>query len=153
MNRYRLLAGNLVSDIEQFEQGTSYSEVTEENVEQLREFAALYRGDYLEEHDYQWSQAKARELKRKYMQLVMDIAKWNMHHGRGKEAIEQLIQLQEREPYAEEICRLMMEVYASMDDQQAILKLYTSFTLTILEDLGHQPELETSQLYHKLTTK
>ncbi|WP_128104041.1 response regulator [Paenibacillus sp. DCT19] len=153
MNRYRLLAGNLVSDVEQFEQGISYSEVTEENVEQLREFAALYRGDYLEEHDYHWSQAKARELKRKYMQLVMDIAKWNMHHGRGKESIEQLIQLQEREPYAEEVCRLMMEVYASMDDQQAILKLYTSFTLTLFEELGHQPETETSQLYQKLMAK
>ncbi|WP_440114354.1 bacterial transcriptional activator domain-containing protein [Paenibacillus sp. QZ-Y1] len=76
-----------------------------------------------------------------------------MRHGRGKEAIEQLTELQEREPYAEEICRLMMEVYASMDDQQGIRRLYHSFTLTLDEDLGHQPEPETSRLYHNLTEK
>ncbi|MBT2286478.1 bacterial transcriptional activator domain-containing protein [Paenibacillus polymyxa] len=113
----------------------------------------LYRGDYLEEHDYRWVQAKARELRRKDtgLGLVMDIAKWDMEHGRGKEAIEQLTILQEREPYSEEICRLMMEVYASMDDQQGILRLYHSFTVTLDEDLGYQPEPETSRLYQNLT--
>jgi DNA-binding SARP family transcriptional activator len=59
--------------------------------------------------------------------------------------------LQEREPYSEEICRLMMEIYASMDDQQGISRLYHSFTLTLKEDLGHQPEPETSKLYESLT--
>ena len=153
MNRYRLLPGNLVSDVEQFEQGTTYAAVTSDNVDQLRQMVPLYRGDYLEEHDYHWAQAKARELRRKYTALVMDMAEWNMRHGRGKEAIEQLTELQEREPYAEEICRLMMEVYASMDDQQGIRRLYHSFTLTLDEDLGHQPEPETSRLYHNLTDK
>lgn len=153
MNRYRLLSGNLVSDVEQFEQGMAYADVTSDNVDQLRDIAPLYRGDYLEEHDYRWAQAKARDLRSKYIGLVMDIAEWDMKHGRGKEAMEQLSELQEREPYAEEICRLMMRVSASMDDQQAILRIYHSFTLTLLEELGHQPEPETSRLYEDLTAK
>lgn len=153
MNRYRLLSGNLVSDVEQFEQRTAYAAVTSDNVDQLRDIIPLYRGDYLEEHDYRWAQSKVRDLRRKYVGLVMDIAEWDMKHGRGKEAIEQLSELQEREPYAEEICRLMMRVYASMDDQQAILRIYHSFTLTLLEELGHQPESETSRLYEELTAK
>ncbi|MGF9699490.1 response regulator [Paenibacillus sp. MABNR03] len=153
MNRYRLLPGNLVSDVEQFELGMGYAEVTSDNVEELREIVLLYRGDYLEEHDYQWSQAKARELRRKYIRLVLDLADWNMKHERGKDAIEQLLELQEREPYAEDICRLMMKVYASMGDGQAILKLYSSFARTLLEELGHQPEPETSRLFHELTAK
>lgn len=151
MNRYRLLTGNLVSDIEQFEQALSYEAVTSDNVNQLRQIALLYRGDYLEEHDYDWARSKSRELRRKYMGLVMDIAHWEMAHERGEQAIELLMELQEREPYSEEICRLMMEVYASMDDQQGILRLYHSFTLTLKEDLGHQPEPETSKLYESLT--
>ncbi|MEO2207836.1 bacterial transcriptional activator domain-containing protein [Paenibacillus pabuli] len=114
---------------------------------------AEYRGDYLEEHDYPWAQAKARELRRKYIRLVMDLAEWNMKHERGKDAMEQLLDLQEREPYAEEICRLMMRVYASMGDGQAILQLYSSFARTLLEDLGHQPEPETSRLFQELTAK
>ncbi|OAX45970.1 MULTISPECIES: response regulator [unclassified Paenibacillus] len=153
MNRYRLLSGNLVSDVEQFEQGMAYADVTSDNVDQLRDIVPLYRGDYLEEHDYRWAQAKARDLRSKYIGLVMDIAEWDMKHGRGKEAMEQLSELQEREPYAEEICRLMMRVSASMDDQQAILRIYHSFTLTLLEELGHQPEPETSRLYEDLTAK
>ncbi|UPK43790.1 response regulator [Paenibacillus pabuli] len=153
MNRYRLLSGNLVSDVEQFEQGMAYADVTSDNVDSLRDIVPLYRGDYLEEHDYRWAQAKARELRRKYVELVMDIAEWDMKHGRSKEAMEQLRELQEREPYAEEICRLMMRVGASMDDQQAILRIYHSFTLTLLEELGHQPEPETIRLYEDLTTK
>ncbi|WP_440114356.1 hypothetical protein [Paenibacillus sp. QZ-Y1] len=36
MNRYRLLSGNLVSDVEQFEQGTAYAAVTSDNMDQLR---------------------------------------------------------------------------------------------------------------------
>ncbi|MFC9710799.1 response regulator [Paenibacillus sp. NPDC056933] len=153
MNRYRLLAGNLVSDVEQFEQGTAYAAITPDNVAQLKDIVPLYRGDYLEEHDYRWAQAKARELRRKYIRLVVDLAEWNMNQGQGKESIEQLSELLEREPYAEEICRLMMNVYASLDDQQAILKLYDSFTRTLLEDLGHQPEPETSRLYEKLMAR
>ncbi|QOS81711.1 response regulator [Paenibacillus sp. JNUCC31] len=153
MNRYRLLAGNLVSDVEQFEQGTAYAAITPDNVAQLKDIVPLYRGDYLEEHDYRWAQAKARELRRKYIRLVVDLAEWNMNQGQGKEAIEQLSELLEREPYAEEICRLMMNVYASLDDQQAILQLYDSFTRTLLEDLGHQPEPETSRLYEKLMAR
>ncbi|WP_413374069.1 response regulator [Paenibacillus taichungensis] len=153
MNRYRLLSGNLVSDVEQFEQGMAYATVTSDNVDQLRDIVPLYRGDYLEEHDYRWAQAKARDLRGKYVGLVMDIAEWDMQHGRGKEAMEQLNELQEREPYAEEICRLMMRVSATMGDQQAILRIYHSFTLTLLEELGHQPEPETSRLYGDLTAK
>lgn len=153
MNRYRLLPGNLVSDVEQFEQGVGYAEVTSTNVEDLREIMLLYRGDYLEEHDYSWAQSKARELRRKYIRLVMDLAEWNMKHGRGKDATEQLLDLQEREPYAEEICRLMMKVYASMGDGSAILQVYSSFAKTLLEDLGHQPESETSRLFQELTAK
>ncbi|MGC5774720.1 response regulator [Paenibacillus pabuli] len=153
MNRYRLLPGNLVSDVEQFEQGTAYATITSDQVDQLKDIVALYRGDYLEEHDYRWAQAKARELRRKYIRLVMDLAEWNMNHGRGKEAIEQLSELLEREPYAEDICRLMMNVYASLEDQQAILQLYDSFTQTLLEDLGHQPEPETSRLYENLMAR
>lgn len=151
MNRYRLLAGNLVSDVEQFEQAMSYESVTSVNVNDLRQIALLYRGDYLEEHDYDWARSKSRELRRKYMGLIMDIAQWEMANGRGEQAIELLMELQEREPYSEEICRLMMEVYASMDDQQGISRLYHSFTLTLREDLGHQPEPETSKLYESLT--
>ncbi|NEU60911.1 response regulator [Paenibacillus sp. ALJ109b] len=153
MNRYRLLSGNLVSDVEQFEQSMAYDTVTSDNVDQLRDIVPLYRGDYLEEHDYRWAQAKARELKSKYVGLVMDIAEWDTKHGRSKEAMEQLNELQEREPYAEEICRLMMRVCASMGDQQAILRIYHSFTLTLLEELGHQPEQETIRLYEDLTAK
>ncbi|WP_342553348.1 response regulator [Paenibacillus sp. FSL R7-0652] len=151
MNRYRLLTGNLVSDIEQFEQAMSYETITSDNVNDLRQIALLYRGDYLEEHDYDWARSKGRELRRKYIGLVMDIARWEMAHERGEQAIELLTELQEREPYSEEICRLMMEVYASMDDQQGILRLYHSFTLVLKEDLGHQPEPETSKLYQSLT--
>ena len=83
----------------------------------------------------------------------MDLAEWNMKQGRGKDAIDQLLDLQEREPYAEEICRLMMKVYASMGDGQAILQVYSSFAKTLLEDLGHQPEPETSRLFQELTAK
>ncbi|MBU5352928.1 response regulator [Paenibacillus barcinonensis] len=153
MNRYRLITGNLVSDVEQFEQAMSYAAITSANVQELRQIVLLYRGDYLEEHDYDWSRAKSRELRRKYTGLVMDIARWDMMQGRGGQAIELLIELQEREPYSEEICRLMMEVYASMDDQQGILRLYHSFTLVLKEDLGHQPEPETSKLYQSLTKR
>ena len=59
MNRYRLLTSNLVSDIEQFEQGLSYEAVTSNNVNDLRQIALLYRGDYLEEHDYDWARSRA----------------------------------------------------------------------------------------------
>ncbi|PYE44256.1 response regulator [Paenibacillus barcinonensis] len=153
MNRYRLLTGNLVSDVEQFEQAMSYAAVTSVNVQELRQVALLYRGDYLEEHDYDWAKAKSRELRSKYTGLVIDIARWDMANGRGKQGIELLQALQEREPYSEEICRLMMEIYASLDDQQGIKKVYHSLKLLLKEDLGHQPELETSKLYQSLTNQ
>ncbi|WP_186327892.1 hypothetical protein [Paenibacillus xylanexedens] len=64
MNRYRLLTCNLVSDVEQFERAVVYNAITSDNVDDLRHMIPLYCADYLEEQDYHWARAKARELRR-----------------------------------------------------------------------------------------
>ncbi|MFC3770246.1 response regulator [Paenibacillus sp. GCM10012303] len=148
---YRIILDGIATDVEQFEQGEAGEPVTTESGWQRNDrLLALYRGDYLEEHDYDWAKAVRGELSRRFVQLSLHTAAYELATGRERLAIRRLGTVQEKEPYSEECCLLFMKAYASLKDYGSLISHYESFVRVLHTDLGIEPDRETAEAYRRL---
>lgn len=111
---------------------------------------ALYRGHYLEEHDYAWAIPIRKNLQQQHQRLSLSVAEYEIGCGRIDGALERLRRLQDLDPYAGEICRLAMEAYARKRDYDGLRSTYGSFVQLMRSELGVEPDAETSGCYDRL---
>ncbi|WP_053373861.1 response regulator [Paenibacillus sp. FJAT-27812] len=149
-NSYRLTIENLIMDTELFEKVTDQPVITEQNMKYYEGLLSLYRGDYLEELDCVWAVARREQLRRLHMQVVIGVASYELASGRGFQAVLRLSELQEREPYSDEICRHMLLAYEKLRDRTALQRYYESFEELVRKDLRIEPEIRTKELYEQL---
>jgi two-component system LytT family response regulator len=64
-----------------------------------------------------------------------------------------LNELQEKEPYSDEICRHMLQAYEKLNDKAALQRYYESFEELVRKDLKIEPEIRTKALYEQLYTQ
>lgn len=142
------------SDTEEFEQllgnGANFPEVTQENRELYARGLALYRGEYLDSHDYPWAAARRRELQQQYARAMLGMAKFELLSGLVAEATKRLFVLQEKEPYSDEICRLVLRAYADAENWDGLERHYDRFASLLHDELGTEPDSETKICYEKL---
>ncbi|OWA36004.1 hypothetical protein B9G55_09035 [Saccharibacillus sp. O16] len=150
---YRLLRGGAAVDVERFErEGSSLLTLTDapNRMPHLKRLLSLWRGGYLEHHDYEWAGARASELKRLRVQLALTLADWERQAGQYEEAVRLLSSLREEDPFAEGVGRLLMRTYADAGDQRGLRESYQLLRERLSEDLGVEPEQQTQQLYERL---
>ncbi|GBF77496.1 hypothetical protein PA598K_06050 [Paenibacillus sp. 598K] len=139
--RYRLLKSSLLTDVELFERLAGISEIQNaEQASQYEQAIGLYRGEYFEEHDYGWASAKRKLLHQQFIGVNLRLAEYELRYADRKNGLDRLLQLQEREPYSEEICRLVMEGYVHARELGAARAHYLSFKTLLQEELGIEPE-------------
>ncbi|PYI51014.1 response regulator [Paenibacillus flagellatus] len=148
---YCLLQEGFVTDVELFERDTAMQRVeTERDWQRLDRALASYRGDYLEEHDYPWAEPAREELYRQFIRSSFLAAAYERIAGRGRDAVRRLSALREKEPYSEELCRTMMETYASLGDYAGLASHYESFVAQLRDELDARPDGQTVRLYERL---
>lgn len=151
---YRLFAEGIVTDVEKFEREVGDNPViTEQNRERYERVLELYRGDYLEEHDYSWAKPRRGELLERFAVLAKAIADYEMNHGNERQALRSLVLLQEKDPYSEEVCRLVLTAYARLGDYVSLKACYEAFAHVLKKELGLEPEPHTKRLYERLMQK
>ncbi|MEJ8305578.1 response regulator [Saccharibacillus sacchari] len=148
---YRLLRGGVETDVERFEhESEKLIGSVKGNIDPAETLLALWKGGYLEHHDYPWAESRAEKLNRRRLRLALELAEEEKAAGRTDEAIRLLTALQEEEPYAEEICRQLMSAYESADNKRLARESYRTFALRLQEELGAEPEPLTRQAYERL---
>ena len=124
--------------------------MTENLANELEAAILLYRGDYLEDLDYQWVIPVQEELRNLNIELKQKLAVYYLKNKMYSRAVTHLHQLTALKPYSEEVLRLLLTAFAEMGDQSAVKKQYTVFSQTISEELGLQPSSEVSAFYKKI---
>lgn len=138
--RYRLVIGNVALDVEQFVRGWRGGPVENEQEWESREAVlALYRGDYLGEHHYDWAETKRKELQVGFLQMALRSAEYELASQRPRQALARLIKLQEVDPYSEDICRLILRSYADLGDFLGFRNHYESYKTLLESELGIHP--------------
>lgn len=148
---YSLGGPNLQTDADLFEQKLKeHPVITEHNLDLMESVAELYRGDYLQEYDYAWAKPRRKRLLEQYVSLMQRISEYDLNAGRNRKALQRLSMLQEKDPYSEEVCCLLLEAYARLNDYVSLRHHYKAFVNGLQLELGIDPEPSTHQLYVKL---
>ncbi|MFS0840355.1 response regulator [Paenibacillus sp. 1P03SA] len=148
---YRFTADDARIDVDMFLADTSVSEITSrEQWRRLDRALLLYRGDYLEEHDYFWARSYRTQLLQQYVQASILASAYEVWAGQPQSALRRLELLQKKEPFSEEICRAGMNVYAGMGDKLSLKKYYEAFANALRDELESEPGRETTNLYKHL---
>ncbi len=154
LDRYRLNRNGWVTDVELFERGISeWAASGSGGTPRIESLLALYRGNYLEEHDYPWAYAKREKLRNMYLACASELAREELRSGRARQSVQRLLNLQQREPYSDDICGLLLTAYAQLGEYIAAQKHYESFVSLLEDELGIEPQQVTHQLYVQLKTQ
>ncbi|WP_340026364.1 response regulator [Paenibacillus sp. FSL K6-1096] len=139
--RYRLTKEQVMLDVEEFEQGYSGTPVESEEEWLRREsILQLYRGDYLDEHHYDWAEIRRKELQVRYIRMSLHSAEYELASGRPRQALERLLDLQAADPYSDQICRLILRSYADLGDFIGFRTHYDKYKELLERDLGIRPD-------------
>ena len=151
--RYQLRHGSVLIDRRQFEeaaQRTMKKPITAALANQLETAATHYRGNYLEDLDYQWVIPVQEELKNRNCEIKEELAVYYLQNKMYSRAMIHLRQLITLKPYSEEVLRLLLIAFAGMGDLLAVKKQYAFFAQTISEELNIQPSSEIRAFYKEL---
>lgn len=150
LDSYRLSADEIVTDVQLLEEIPEEEAITEHNREHRDNILNLYSGDYLEEHDFSWAVTKRQELLNRYLRLSLTMAQYELDTGRERLAVQRLRRLQDKEPYSEDICEMLLTAYAQNKDYKAMRSHYESFVRLIRMDLDKNPEKLTKDWLEQL---
>lgn len=151
LGSYRMSAPDLSTDVATFEAAAQAAEnLGDERWEQAESALALYRGQLLEEHDYAWAIPLRRRMQNACQTMMTRMAQFELRTGRGAGAIRRLSRLQEMEPYAGDICRLLLEAYAAIGDGNGLRAHYSAYVRLLANELGIEPDPATRACYERL---
>lgn len=88
-----------------------------------------------------------------YLACASELARDELRSGRTRQSVQRLLSLQQREPYSDDICGLLLTAYAQLGDYTAAQKHYESFVRILEDELGIEPQQVTHQLYVQLKTQ
>lgn len=148
---YRLKRGRMATDVDKFEELLLQMDKVPVpgRWEIAKQAVSLYRGSYLEFHDYEWAKARRLALTRKYIELVMQLARYELDCGQAGQAVSRLVAITEMDPYSDRITRLLIEAYGRLEDYAELRTYYEQFIDMLHEDLGADPEEETGRCYDR----
>lgn len=139
--RYRLTKEQVLLDVEEFELGYAGTPVESEEEWLRREnILKLYRGDYLQEHHYDWAEIRRKELQVRYIRMALHSAEYELSSGRPRLALERLLDLQAADPYSDQLCRLILRSYADLGDFIGFRTHYDKYKELLENELDIRPD-------------
>src|SRR5438552_5548183 len=119
----------------------------------------MYKGDFLEGFFLEDSQAfdewlvlKREGLRRQAVEVFSRLATYYETRGEYAPALQHSYRLLELEPWREEAHRQTMRLLALTGQRNSALAQYEACKRALLEELGIEPERETTELYERIKT-
>lgn len=139
--RYRLTKEQVLLDVEEFELGyRRHACGVRRGMAAPGKILKLYRGDYLQEHHYDWAEIRRKELQVRYIRMALHSAEYELSSGRPRLALERLLDLQAADPYSDQLCRLILRSYADLGDFIGFRTHYDKYKELLENELGIRPD-------------
>ena len=111
----------------------------------------LYHGDYLEDEPYaEWAQMPRIQWRRRYEQLLINLAEAYGQNGRFQQAIIYCREALTLDNLNETAYRLLMRCHASLGERATALKIYDEAVQILQDDVGIDPTPETVELARQI---
>ncbi len=148
--------GDYWLDVAEFEemldkvQGSRETSLAGDKYRSLTEAIALYRGDLLEDIDYEWCLFERQRLKARALSALERLLR---HHETRREwdaVVDICYQLLGQDPLLEHVHRELMRSFYLMGNRSAALRQFEICSELLAEELDVEPMVETLALYRKI---
>jgi two-component system, LytTR family, response regulator len=113
-----------------------------ENLEELEAAEAIFKGDYLKGEDWIWSAEASGQLSALYRTVVVKLVRECMKKESFNKAEDLLLKLFIREPYDEEVTKLIILLYLQTKRKNQAILHYRKYEKVLKEELGTEVEKE-----------
>ncbi len=111
----------------------------------------LYQGDYLEDEPYaEWAQMPRIQWRRRYEQLLINLAEAHGRNGRFQQAITHCREILTLDNANETAYRLLMRCHAALGERATALKVYDEAVQALQDEIGVDPMPETAELARQI---
>lgn len=111
----------------------------------------LYQGDYMEDEPYaEWVQHTRTQWRRRYEQLLTNLAEAYGQNGSFRQAITHCREILALDNTNETVYHLLMRCHASLDERGAALKVYNEAVQVLQDEIGVDPMPETIELARQI---
>ncbi|NOZ70614.1 MAG: AAA family ATPase [Chloroflexi bacterium] len=115
---------------------------------------SLYQGDYLEDEPYaEWAQLPRTQWRRRYEQLLLNLAEAHGRNGRFQQAIIHCHTILTLDNANETAYRLLMRCHAALGDRTTALKVYDKAVQVLQDEIGVDPMPETAELARQIRSR
>ena len=111
----------------------------------------LYRGDYVEDEPYaEWVQIPRIQWRRRYEQLLVNLAQAYGRYGRFQQAITHCREILTLDNTNETAYRLLMHCHTALGDRTTALQVYNEAVQSLQDEIGVDPMPETAELARQI---
>jgi ABC-type oligopeptide transport system substrate-binding subunit/DNA-binding SARP family transcriptional activator len=132
-------------DVEAFE-----IQASQDDVASLRSAVALYRGDLLDGFYDDWIINERYRLETLFSMVLARLMVGREREGEHEAALSTALRLLDHDPLREDAHRVAMRAYCRLGQSNAALGQYYRCREIMLEELGAEPMVETTELYRAI---
>lgn len=148
--KYKLELPGIYIDVAEFEMGTNVDHfLTEESIEKQKKALSLYKGDYLAENGYSWSQNVANLYLIQYRRLVSKLSKYYLSRNDYISAEKILQEALNKEPLDDDFNVMMLELYFKKSNKASLVKHYNKIKELYAAELGITPNATMQDLFYR----
>ena len=143
-------------DAEEFESLIAAAEIAKRDKDENR-FRAnleaaekLYRGDFMIGVYDDWAEQRRQHFQEQQQRVLKALAKIAFQEKNWSTAVKYAAELLRRDPYQEEIHRLLMRVYHAQGKRAAVKEQFDALQKLLKQELGIEPSTETRRAYQGL---
>jgi len=119
-------------------------------IEFLKRAVDLVKGQLLEDLDAIWVWPERERLNQEFLQALFELAKLYSKASQEQKALEMYHRAIQHYPTSEEAYILAMNLYMQMNDRVSAIRLYESYSKTIVKELNLPPSPEMEAFYERL---
>ena len=118
-------------------------------IEKYKKALSLYKGNYLEENQYFWSQSKAEEYSERYRSLVSEFAKYYAAGTDYANAEKILREALTKVPLDNDLNEMLLKLFFTKKDKAALVMHYNKIKELYKVELGIMPNATMRDLFNR----
>jgi two-component SAPR family response regulator len=140
---YRFELGDITYDVEEWERKLPVNGVWfPEQIDEALQWLEMYRGDFLEEHPYEWADQERYRLRLIFFQHAQRLADLLVEQRRYREAFLLYESMKQRFPLVEYGYLEKMKLGAVLGDHELVTREFSLLRERLHEELNEHPSLE-----------
>ena len=147
---YLLRLGEAETDFLLFEEYYNGIKTAEESRIILEKLEGLYTGDYFEDGDWIWAEAKREQLRMQYSDAMLLLSDEYLREGSFNKAEVLLRKIYEKDPYSEDVTSILLRLYLNTNRRNDAVKHYRRYEKLLSEELGISPSPEIRKIMKEL---